>query len=164
MSEIKKFFWLIPLIGATLSLFGLFIPTWYSPPVWVGYWWMIGLIYHVTGGNVIEFGPLEISIPSLIAFGLIALSSAIIILNSIFKSRNKTLWGNPENLWIKMALIETSAVIFYIISVQIGFFINTSLVFWDRHLIQFGLITPFIGAGLTLIGAILEIKLNRTTK
>lgn len=161
MIGIKKFYWLIPLIGGTLSLLGLLIPTWYSPPVWIEYWWFIGLIHHVTGGDVIEFGPLEISIPSLIAFVLISLSSVIIILNSLFKFRGKTLWGKTEKLWIYMAILEISAAIFYAISIQIGFFINTSIVFWDIYLIQFGLIIPFIGAGLTLLGAILEIKLKR---
>ncbi|MFX0021325.1 MAG: hypothetical protein ACFE9S_03295 [Candidatus Hermodarchaeota archaeon] len=164
MREIKKFIWLIPLIGGVLSLFGLLIPTWYSPPVWVEYWWFIGLIHHVTGGDTIAFGPLETSIPSLIAFVLIALSSVIIILNSLFKSREKTLWCKTEKLWIYMAILEIITAIFYIISVQIGFFINTSIVFWDLYLIQFGLIIPFIGAGLTLLGAILEIKLKRDTK
>lgn len=161
MSETRNFIWLIPLIGGVLSLFGLLIPTWYSPPIWVEYWWLIGLIHHVTGGDVIEFGPLEISLPSLIAFVLISLSSVIIILNSLFKFRGKTLWANSEKLWIYMAIIEIGATMFYIISVQIGFFIHTSLVFWDIYRIQFGLIVPFIGAGLTLIGVILGIKLKR---
>jgi len=161
LSEIKKFYWLIPLIGGVFSLIGLVIPTWYSPPVWVEYWWFIGLIHHVTGGNVIAFGPLELSIPSLITFVIISLSSVIIILNSLFKFRGKTLWGNTEKLWIYLAIIEIGATIFYIISIQIGYIIHTSLVFWDIYLIQFGLIIPFIGAGFTLIGAILGIKLKR---
>jgi hypothetical protein len=158
LSEIKKFYWLIPLFGGTLSLVGLLFPTWHSPPIWVEYVWLLGLIHHVTGGNVIEFGPLEMSIPSIIAFVLISLSSVIIILNSLFRFRGKTLWGKTEKLWIYLAIIEIAAAIFYIISVQIGFFIHTSIVFWDIYLIQFGLIIPFIGAGLTVLGAILGIK------
>ncbi len=161
MSEIKKFILLFPLIGGVLSLFGLLIPTWYSPPVWIEYWWLIGLIHHVTGGDVIAFGPLETSIPSFIAFVLIIVSSVIIILNSLFKFRGKTLWGKTEKLWIQMAILEISAAIFYVISIQIGFFINTNILFWDIYLIQLGLIIPFIGAGLTLLGAILGFKLKR---
>ncbi|MFW9971022.1 MAG: hypothetical protein ACFFDF_12580 [Candidatus Odinarchaeota archaeon] len=160
MIKINKYYWLIPLIGGVLSLIGLLIPTWYSPPVWVEYWWLIGLIHHITGGNVIAMAPLEISIPSLIAAILIVLCSILIILNSLLKSREKTLTKNTENLWISMAIIEIAAVIFYIIGIQVGYFLHTDRTFWDIYQIRFGTIIPFISAGLTLTGAIIGKRIK----
>ncbi|MFW9952117.1 MAG: hypothetical protein ACFFKA_18505 [Candidatus Thorarchaeota archaeon] len=155
MSEIKKKYWLIPLIGGLFSLIGFLIPAWYSPPIWVEYIWIIGIIHHVTGGNVLARAPLEMFIPSIITTVLISICSFFIILNALFKSRNKSLLIKAKNSWIILAILEIISMIYYTIGIQFGFFQNTGLNFWDFYEIQFGLIIPFIGAGLTLIGAII---------
>jgi hypothetical protein len=142
-------------VGGLFSLIGFFFPAWYRPPFWIVYVWMFGIIHHVTGGNVVEFAPSEMFIPSLIASIIIILCSAIIILMGMFKSRNKKFLGNIENLWIVLAFVEIGAIIYYIIGIQIGFSLLTTLNFWDIYEIQFGLIVPFIGASITIIGAII---------
>lgn len=160
MSEIKKKYWLIPLIGGAFSLTGFLFPAWYSPPIWVEYIWIIGIIYHVTGGNVLAQAPLEMFIPSIITTILISICSFFIIFNALFKSRNKSLLINNEILWILLATLEIIFMIYYIIEIQIGFFLNTGLNFQDFYEIQFGLIIPFIGASLTLIGVIIGFKVD----
>jgi hypothetical protein len=163
LSNIKKYYWLIPLIGGVISLIGFLIPAWYSPPVWIEYVWMIGIIHHVTGGNVIDIAPPEMFIPSLIATLLISLCSILAILNALFKFRGKTLLRNTDNLWLIIAIVEIGAAIFYIFGIQIGFFLNTDLEFVDYYVFQFGLFIPFIGAVLILTGSIMG-KLSKKDK
>ncbi|MHA2036383.1 MAG: hypothetical protein ACW98X_08105 [Promethearchaeota archaeon] len=164
MSEIKKYYWLIPLVGGFFSLIGFLFPAWYSPPFWVEYVWMIGVIHHVTGGNVVEMAPSDMFIPSLIASILIFVCSCLVILVTLLKSRSKTFSSNKENIWIVMSIVEISATIYYILGIQNGFFLYSTLNFWDFYEIQFGLIVPFIGGNLTLIGGIIGKLVKRSTK
>jgi hypothetical protein len=161
LSEIKKHYWLLPLTGGILSIIGFLFPAWYSPPIWVEYIWIIGIIYHVNGGDVLDILPYEMFIPSLIAAIAISLSSIIIIIFAFYTFRSKKISINVENLWLIMVIIETAISIFYIIGIQIGFFLHANQNFWDIYQIQFGLITPFIGASLTLIGTIIGKRLKR---
>ena len=155
MGGIKNYFWLIPLIGGSFSIIGLLFPAWYSPPVWIEYVWIIGIIHHVTGGNIFDNAPSEMFIPSIIATGLITLCSVVIIIIALLKFRGKTLSGNTENLWIILAIIEIGTSIYYIFMIQNGFFQNTGLIFWDIYEFQFGMFIPFISASLTLFGALI---------
>lgn len=136
MSNIKKYYWIISLLGGFVSLFGFFTPTWYSPPVWIEHVWMIGLIHHVTGGNVVEIAPTEMFIPSIIATVLISLCLVLIILSALLKKKDKRLLGNAENFWIMLAILEISASIYYIIGIQHGFYLHTNLNFWDIYEIR----------------------------
>jgi hypothetical protein len=158
LTEIKKLYWLIPLIGGILSLIGLVIPVWYSPPAWIENVWITGIIHHVTGGNVLDTQPPEMFIPSFIAAVLIYLCSVMIILNALFKFRSKTFLGSTERIWTILAIIEVSAAIFYIIGIQIGFYIQTSIYFGEIYEVRFGVIAPFISASLTLVGAFIGKK------
>ena len=91
----------------------------------------------------------------------------MIIINSFFKFRSKTLLGNTEKLWIIIAIIEICTAIFYIIAIQVGFFLYTERTlygeqyFWVIYDIQLGTIVPFISAGITVIGAIIGKLVNR---
>ncbi|MFX0030477.1 MAG: hypothetical protein ACFE8B_14800 [Candidatus Hermodarchaeota archaeon] len=161
MGEIKKLYLLLPLIGGVLSIIGILIPAWYSPPPWVEYIWIAGIIHHVTAGDVLDVLPIEMFIPSIIAVVIISLGSIIILIYTFFNIQGKKSLSNVENLWIIIAIIEIATAIYYILGIQFGFFLHSDQNFWSIYEIQFGMVTPFIGASLTLIGAILRKRIKR---
>ncbi len=161
MSNVNKFYWILPIIGGVISIIGIFIPVWYSPPPWTEYVWIIGYIHHVTGGNVIAKAPTEMFIPSIIPTILISISSLIVIVSTIVKLIGKNFLRNPENLWIIMAVLELCAIIGYIFGIQYGFYLHTDINFWTIYQVQFGLFIPFIGAGLIIIGTVLGKSIKR---
>ncbi|MFW9820065.1 MAG: hypothetical protein ACFFE5_10695 [Candidatus Thorarchaeota archaeon] len=161
MSEIMKFYWLSPLIGGFISLIGLAIPVWYAPPPGTELVWIVGLIHHISGGNVIAWAPIEMFIPSIIPTILISLSSSIIIISTIFKSIGKYFLIKPENIWIIMACTGLFSIISYIFGIQYGFYLHTDINFWTIYVVQIGLFIPFIGIGLILSGAIIGKRLNK---
>ena len=64
MTKIKKYYWLLPLIGGILSIIGIFIPAWYSITVYNENIWMWGLIEHIfPTGSVFDFLHAELLIP-----------------------------------------------------------------------------------------------------
>ncbi|MBY9019871.1 MAG: hypothetical protein KGD67_02355 [Candidatus Lokiarchaeota archaeon] len=163
MSIIKKYYWLIPIVGGIISLIGMTVPIWYSTTVWVEYVWIIGIIHHVTGGNVLDWAPIEMLFPSIITTILISLSSVMVITSAIFKYRKKKFLGNTENLWIIMAILKLSAIIGYFFGIQYGFYLNTEIHFWTIYGVQIGFFMPLVGMGLSIIGAIIGKLIDRNS-
>jgi len=161
MTPIKKYYWLFPLTGGIISIFGLFIPVWYSITAYEEYLWIRGLIEHISVGGVFDFLPPELLIPGLITAILILIFSIVIITFALFISRGKKLRFSTEKLWLIIGILELCILIIYIIATDIGWDsysqrINNSVQdFWSIYNFQFGLIIPFIGAALSIIGAII---------
>jgi len=161
LNDVSKRLLIIPLIGSIISIIGLFIPVWYSTTSYEENLWMIGIIQHFpSGGSVFDILPAELFIPGLISAILILISSIIIVINTLFLTKGKNFLASPEKLWILMGILELCVVVIYIIAMDIGFNIYTQRTdypehdFWAIYNIQFGIITPFIGAILFIVGAI----------
>ena len=160
MIKVKKYYWLLPLIGGILSIVGIFIPAWYSITVYDENIWMWGLIERITVSEF-DFLHAELLIPGLITAILILISSIAIIIFTLFVVRGKKAQTSAEKLWIIMGFLELCAAIIYIVVIDIIFYSYTIRInypehdFWRVYNFHFGMITPFIGAALSIIGAII---------
>lgn len=165
MPKIKKYYWVLPLLGGILSIIGLFIPAWYSITVYDENIWMWGLIERISLGGVFNFLDAELLIPGLITAILILICSIVIIIITFFIVRGKKIQSSAEKLWIIMGFLELCAAIIYIIAMDLIFYSYTQRIhypehdFWRVYSFHFGMITPFIGAALSIVGAIFG-KLN----
>ncbi|MFX1566956.1 MAG: hypothetical protein ACFFCV_01155 [Promethearchaeota archaeon] len=164
MSKIKKLNCLLPIVGGIISLLVFMFPVWYSPSPWIEYIWINGRIRHVTAGDVLDWLPNEMFIPSIITTILIALSSALFIISAILDYRGRKVFIKNEHLWIILALLELSTLIGYILGIQNGFYSHTNMNFWSTYEIQAGLYLPFIGVGISVLGAVLGKILKRDIK
>ncbi len=168
MNDVNKRLLILPLIGSIISIIGLFILAWYSTTSYEENLWMVGIIQHFpSGGSVFDFLPAELFIPGFISAIVILISSIIIVINTLFLTRGKKFLANPEKLWILMGILELCVAVIYIIVMDIGFNTYTQRTdypeydFWAIYNIQFGIITPFIGAILSIVGAIAIKITNR---
>ena len=165
MKKIKEYYWILPLSGGILSIIGLFIPVWYSITEYEENLWMWGLIEHISVGGVFDFLPPELLIPGFITAILILIFSIVTIIFALFIVRGKKIRFSAEKLWIIIGFLELCVVIIYIVAMDIGWYSYTQRInysvrdFWRIYNFQFGLITPFIGAVLSIVGAIIG-KLN----
>jgi hypothetical protein len=168
LREIKRFYWIFPLCGGIISIIGFFIPAWYSTTEWDENLWIWGLIEHILPSSS-EFTllPKELFIPSLITGILILFSSNMILVKTFYVARGKTIFGPTERIWIIMAILEICAAIFYIIAMQIGWHFYTQRInygeqrFWIIYDFNIGIIFPFLGSVLIIIGVIMGKFINR---
>lgn len=166
MTKIKKYYWFLPLIGGILSIVGIFIPAWYSITVYDENIWMWGLIERITVSEF-DFLYAELLIPGLITAILILISSIAIIISSLFVVRGKKAQTSAEKLWIIMGVLELCAAIIYIVAIDIIFYSFAQSIgypendFWKVYNFHFGMITPFIGALLSIVGAIIGVLNKR---
>jgi len=166
LKKIKKFYWFLPLIGGILSIVGIFIPAWYSITVYDENIWMWGLIERITVSEF-DFLHAELLIPGLITTILILISSIAIIISTLFVVREKKAQTSAEKLWIIMGVLELCAAIIYIVAIDIIFYSFTQSIgypehdFWRVYNFHFGMITPFIGAALSIVGAIIGVLNKR---
>lgn len=168
LTKIKKYYWLLPLIGGILSIIGIFIPAWYSITVYDENIWMWGLIEHIfPTGSVFDFLPTELLIPGLITTVLIVMSSIAIIIITLFIVKGEKIHTNAEKLLIITGFFELCSAIIYIVAIDIMFYSYTQSIgypehdFWRVYNFHFGMITPFIGAALSIVGAIIGVLNKR---
>ena len=161
MSIIKKIYCILPIVGGIISLLVFAFPVWYSPPPWIEYIWMNGRILHVTVGDVLDWLPNEMFIPSIIATIVISLSSALFIISAILEFIGRKAFIKNEYLWIIVAIIELGTLIGYIFGIQNGFYLHTNMDFWSTYEIRAGLYFPFIGVGISVLGIIIDKILKR---
>ena len=167
MTTIKKKYWILPLSGGILSIIGLFIPVWYNITAFDENLWMWGLIRHISAGGVFGFLPPELLIPGLITAVLILIFSTVILIFALFIVRGKEIQSTAEKIWIIMGFLELCAAIIYIVAMVIGWNSYTLRInysvhnFWRIYSFHFGMITPFIGAALSIVGAIIGKRNNR---
>ncbi|QEE16774.1 hypothetical protein DSAG12_02604 [Promethearchaeum syntrophicum] len=167
MTTLKKKNWILPLSGGILSIIGLFIPVWYSTTGFKENLWMWGLIEHITVGNVFDFLPPELLIPGLIIAVLILLFSIVIITSTLFSIRRKEIQNIAQKLWIIMGILELCAAIIYIVAMVIGWNAYTIRINYNVHdflriyNFHIGMVTPFIGAALSIVGTFLGKRYKR---
>ncbi len=127
---------------------------------------MWGLIERITVGEF-DFLHAELLIPGLITTILILSSSIAIIISTLFVVREKKAQLSAEILWIIAGVFELCTAIIYIVAIEIIFYTFTQSIsypehdFWRVYNFHFGMITPFIGAALSIVGAIIGILTKR---
>ena len=170
MTTIKKKYWILPLCGGIISIIGLLIPVCYSTTAYDENLWMWGLIHHISSGGVFDFLPPELLIPGIITAVLILIFSIVIITFALFIIKGKEVQSRAEKIWVVMGILELCVAIIYIIAMPIGW--NSYAIrmnytvndFWGIYNFHFGMITPFIGAALTIVGGIIGKQNNRETR
>jgi len=162
LKKIKKYYWLLPLIGGILSIIGIFIPAWYSITVYDENIWLWGLIERITVSEF-DFLHAELLTPGLITAILILISSIAITISTLFVVRGKIAQRSAEKVWIIAGVFELCTAIIYIVAIEIIFYSFTQSIgypendFWRVYNFHFGMITPFIGATLSIVGAIMGV-------
>lgn len=158
----KNFFWIFPLLAGIISLIGLIIPAWYSKTSFKENLWIVGIIEHIFwDGSIFEILPPELFMPSLITTIFVSISSIMIIGISVLFIKGKKFLVKAEILWLIMGIIQLCALIIYINAMVTGFYNYTQRTdysihnFWAIYNFNFGLIFPFVGSILSIVGAII---------
>ncbi|MFX0104554.1 MAG: zinc ribbon domain-containing protein [Candidatus Hodarchaeota archaeon] len=174
MLSIKNY-WAFPLIGGIIALIGLFTPTAYLTIGDVDFRfnefdWMWGLFYYeaydyvfydfFAAWDFMIYSPEQLILGILIAI-LILLNGIFIIITSERHRKGKRDFAEIKNNWIVMASLSIALAIIYIVGIEIGFYfyklrtIGVPVSFWEYRIPHFGIISPFIGGILTIIGVII---------
>ena len=172
--EIKKYIWIVVLIGGILTLVSIFTPvSYYIRSNYEGYNWMWGLSYfHMEGfGSDINFSlfenPIRFYLPiflsELIPAILIFLSSIMLIIMANRLRVDRTHIKDIENKLIGWGVTLILAPIIYMIAVNLtinalydyeGYPFNFTL--FGSTNPGFAFIAPFIGGALVLVGGIVS--------
>ncbi|MFX1410979.1 MAG: zinc ribbon domain-containing protein [Promethearchaeota archaeon] len=170
IAEIRDYIWLFPFIGAILVAIGLFTPAAYETEGPLStFIWMFGFTLRTGGIN----GPdsFIFDVPGYVIPGVIStiflIACAIILFESSLTHRGTETPGS----WIALGILLIGGAIYFIVGVEVGYAIyffnetgNTEWIsFWNDTILNpgFAVIAPFIGGGLTLLGAILGKTIGR---
>ena len=99
--------------------------------------------------------------PSLITTIFVSISSIMIIGISVLFIKGKKFLVKAEILWLLIGIIQLCALIIYINVMVTGFYNYAQRTdysihnFWTIYNFNFGLIFPFIGSILSIVGAII---------
>ncbi|MFX1410980.1 MAG: hypothetical protein ACFFA6_11545 [Promethearchaeota archaeon] len=168
MAEIRDYIWLCPFIGSILVAIGLFTPAVYEN---VGmsstFIWMTGFMVYSGGTYGPETDFFDIPgyfIPGIISTVFLAICVIILFVSSL-THRGKETPGS----WIALGILLIGGAIYFIAGVEIGYAIYWYreletygytpewISFWNDTILNpgFAVIAPFIGGGLTILGAII---------
>jgi hypothetical protein len=162
MAEFKDYVWLFPFIGAILIGISLITPAAFqSTPFGFIFIWMNGFALLTGGGYGPETDFLDIPgyyIPGIIATIFLIICTLILFVSSLTHRKKET-----PGSWIALSILLIGGTIYFIASVEIGVAIYNFnqydatewVSFWGDYRVGFAVIAPFIGGGLTLLGAIL---------
>jgi len=165
MVKIKKFIWIFPLFGGIITLLSFLAPAAYfyyqsSTYNTEFYRWMMD--FYVS--HVYEAGTHTTTIGlNTNVFGFISLTSSLIIMAlsvisiiSVIKFKKGTL--ESKNIWLISSLSTIIITIGWMIIKEIYTLIRFNHSFWGLLSPSFGIIGPFIGAGLEIVGFLLIKK------
>ena len=164
MAEFKDYVWLFPFIGSIIILIGLFTPAVYENVGFTStFIWMTGFMLFTGGGYGPEPDFFDIAgyyIPGIITTMLLTIC-VIIMFTSALTHRRKETPGS----WIALGIIVIGGAIYFIVGVEVGYAMHFFIEYdytewvsiWNDTVLNpgFAVIAPFIGGGLTLLGAIL---------
>ncbi|MFX1315562.1 MAG: zinc ribbon domain-containing protein [Promethearchaeota archaeon] len=175
MTEAKDYIWLLPFIGAILVAIGLLTPAAYdtsgttSQFIWMtGFMVVHGVMYDDSGlfakplGGDVIFGYV---IPGIIATIFLTICTIILFISAL-THRGKETPGS----WIALGILLIGGAIYFIAGVEIGvasYFYSEGATehvsFWTDldYNAGFAVIAPFIGGGLSLLGAIIGKAMGR---
>ena len=165
----KRYYWLFPLIGFILSITALLAPsTSLTGPgggiyIWMWGYLTVSLMYPYPSSNGFLDDPLAFnSIEALIGSIICSFILLIMALNLLVISLKIRKGKNTYNSSIFTSTVIIVTTIAYIAMLEITLSGNYYLFggfpigFWDFFNAGFGVIAPFLGAGITIIGALLH--------
>ena len=169
MNYFKKYSWILPILGGFIALISLFTPTTYdrttSELILI---WMNQLAVRIndfTGLQPPELWRyiLWLNLHS-IAFELIIFASAIITitLTNIYRKSSKS-YQNLKWKLLFFAFLIVLSTLGWIIIMEI-FYLNGPQRHWEWYSPHFGVIGPFIGASLIILGAFLTKDISERKK
>lgn len=172
--------WIFPFLGSLISIIVLFTPTSFSYFLneeyeFTRYFWMWGLVYaryyifetfdtEIFSGVSI-FTP-EIFVPGLIATICILSSAVSCIITALLFRKGKMHFSEVKKNWLTTGVLYIISPIIYVVGMQIGYKAyqlkigGTELNFWLNNAPRFGIIAPFIGSFLVIMGLFLGIALR----
>ena len=161
----KEYSWVLPLIGGILTIIGILLPTAYfsySGTSWT--WWVWNLtVLGVSGygSESVFISDIDFIIPSAITSITLSLCAINLLILS-FRTKETGLNKRDFLLWSLLSSGATVGVmIYYINAMHIAFFDGLTIEgeifpagypFWQVFSPGFGVILPFIGAILAVIG------------
>ncbi|MFX1480827.1 MAG: hypothetical protein ACFFCI_22290 [Promethearchaeota archaeon] len=169
MRDLKEYFWTIPIFGIIICIIAFLTPAAvFENPQWnhTIVRWIWGLYYDELISIYDESVTIEIGFydnPSQLLISII--SSVIIIICiiivsvPIYRQRTdlKNILTKPTTSLIPAILIIIS-MISWMIVMEIAEFEIYNLSMWNRYIPIFGVVGPFIGAGLIIIGYFINKK------
>ena len=165
MIDLKKLLWLFPFSGASIILIFFLFPAAYfleSSPSYSNefYRWMLDFYYsHVYNSGIHTYTIHQST--SLTGF-ISIINSSIVILSNIFILLNVNKYRkenvNPKYYWLIVALLTITITIVWIIMKEITTLNSFHHSFWGLLSPGFGIIGPFIGAGLEITGFLILRK------
>ncbi len=169
MKEIKKLVWIFPLIGGIITLIALLTPAAYfiyrSPSFTSDFYlWMCNLYFshRFEFGiytTIIEFDTQLIGLIPSIILSLIITILSILTITTAIKCRKGTM--NINISWMVSAVVIIIATIIWMIMMEVSRRVLYGHQFWGIFNPGFGVIVPFIGAGLEIVGYIFLKKTLR---
>lgn len=157
MNYFKMNPWLIPMIGGLIALISIFTPSTFNNGGTTVYIWMTQLAVEVDSGSLTPSlwrSSLPINILS-ITVSLIIFASAIILitLTNTYRKHKRNFKG-LKLTWVILASLIIASTLTWIIYMEIMYFIQGSS-HWQSYTPHFGVIGPFIGSALIILGAYL---------
>jgi len=154
---------ILPIIGGFLALISIMMPTSFHTEVGNTYFVWINQMYLELDPTPFAIGLLRLDLTLVIFsifFGLVIVSSSIIIITAaiLYRKFSKFLKEN-KRIWLTIASLSAIATLAWIIMMEI-FYMNAGFNYWvtfgGGYIPHFGVIGPFIGMGLMIIGILLD--------
>lgn len=157
MSYFKKSLWVFPIIGAIIALISLFTPvtTWnHSGRFAIQWMFQLGLELEPS----IIFGlwrtdPDLLSLSIILSVIIFASSISIITLTVIYK-RTSIGYQKIKWLWFLCTVLIIISTLAWIIMMEL-FYNDAGYSHWESYTPNFGVIGPFIGSAIIIIGVYL---------
>ena len=157
MSYFKRNPWLLPIIGGVIALISLFTPVtiWDSSGRFAIQWmFQLGLELEPTIIlGLWRWDPFLLSLSIILSIINLASTIIIIILTIIYKRSSRD-YRNLKKIWLLFAIIIIFSTLTWIIKMEI-FYINWGGSHWQAYTPNFGVIGPFIGSAVIIIGVYL---------
>ncbi|MFX1243066.1 MAG: hypothetical protein ACFFA7_17605 [Promethearchaeota archaeon] len=166
MSYFKKKLWLLPIIGSIIALISLFTPATsldYSGSFSIQWMFQLGLriepvlelsLWRGVSPEVIPLLFLSITL-SLLNFA----SSIISILLTLKYKRNSMSYLKLKKYWLLFGVLIALSTLAWIIMMEVFYNITWGNSHWQFYSPNFGVIGPFIGSTLIIIG-FFQVKNN----
>lgn len=161
MSYFKKNLWLLPIIGSLIALISLFTPAttlYYLGSFSIQWMFQLGLRLEPVIEFILwreEFPLLFLSITlSLINFA----SSIILILLTLKYKRNSKSYLKLKKYWLLFGMLIVLSTLTWIIKMEVFYNILWGASHWQFYSPNFGVIGPFIGSTLIIVGFFLVKK------
>ncbi|MFX1378236.1 MAG: hypothetical protein ACFFA4_04010 [Promethearchaeota archaeon] len=169
MNFFKRNVKVLPIIGGFLAIISILMPTSFHTEIGNTYFVWINQLYLRIDPTPIAIGLLRTDLTLVIfsiTFGLIIVSSSVTIITAtlLCKKFSKILSENKK-IWITVALLIAISTLSWIIMMEVFYMIygyNHWITSGGGYIPYFGVIGPFIGTIIIIIGVLFDKNSNRS--